>query len=199
VFGFGGGLIDFLLTVPHPDSLRFGWGFGLAGCLIGFLLGRMAGVLRRARKLQALHSTLALILAVVAAVPPVVAGAFVCCGFLVGALLPIPRGGGYQPPSEYVIDPVTGQGWYKPHGDSLARIAWYVALCGAGIAGLALVGAYRAAVKYQEQSGPARPRRRLAVCLALLALALNGAALPWLFTQGWPSPIMQQGGATAPP
>jgi hypothetical protein len=182
-------LIGFLPDWPVLDTLR-GPAFAFFLCVTGFLVGLLVGAVRRARKLQALYSTRALTLAIVAVAPPVVAIASLGCAFLLAGLLPVPRGGGYQPPMEQIVDPATGRVTYKPHGNPSARVAWCVALCGAGTALWALFCAYRAAVKHQEQSGLAQSRRRRAVGLALLALLLNGAPLPWLFRAGWPSPIV---------
>ena len=175
--------------------------FGFGGGVIGFLLGLMVGILLRARNLQALCSSWALTLAVVAALPPLVASALLCFGFMVASLLPIPRSGGYQPPMESILDPATGRVVaYQPHANPLVRLGWCAALCGAVTAIGALVCACLAAVKYQERSGTARFRRRRAIGLALLGLLLNGAPLPWLFKEGWPSPvIMEQQGASDRP
>ena len=173
--------------------------FGFGGGVIGFLLGLMVGILLRARRPQARFSSWALTLAVVAALPPLVAGALHCFGFMVATFLPVPRSGGYQPPMERIVDPGTGQVAYQPHGNPLARGAWCAALCGVATAIGALVCVWLAAVKYQEQSGAALIRRRRAVGVALLALLLNGAPMPWLFKEGWPSLVMNQGGANDRP
>jgi hypothetical protein len=191
VFGCCQFLIGFLPDWPVLDTLR-GPAFGFFLCVIGMLLGLVVGAFRRARKLQALYSTRALTLAVVAATPPVVAIASLSCAFLLAGLLPVPRGGGYQPPMKQIVDPTTGRVAYKPAGNPAARVAWCVALCAAGTAAGALFCAYRAALKHQERSDLARSRRRRAIGLALLALLLNGAPLPWLFREGWPAAIVPE-------
>jgi tetratricopeptide (TPR) repeat protein len=145
------------------------------------------------------YSTQALTSAVVALVPAAIIVLGVSCfGLLAFAGLPVPRSG-YQPPAESIMDPVTGGlVAYQPQGNSLFRLVWYAALCGASTAVWALVCTCRAAVKPQERFGIARSRRRLAVWLALPALAIYGAPLPWLFKEGWPSPYGPDGAIVRP-
>jgi hypothetical protein len=103
---------------------------------------------------------------------------------------------------------ILSAGWFFRGAGSIAVSAsergqmiafWsYAATSGAGLALGALAFVYWAAVRHQEQSGRAPSRRSLAVRLALVALVLNGAPLPWLCRAGrvWQQRGSPVGGGT---
>lgn len=183
VLGNNASLDRLVRGTTYLESRRFNPTLAIIGCLLGFLLGLVVVALRRARMLRAVSSTRALILALIGAAPPALAVALACCLLLLATVLPVGGSGRYGPSA-------TGQVSYQPRREPAAIFGWWAALSGTGVSVWALFCARRAAARGQEDSDLARSRRRRAVVIAILALLLNGGALPWLFREGWPSPIV---------